>query len=92
MAEVKEDKEAPFIPSVYEIEPREVIEGPEEASQVTRVISYVEEFRKQAMVNELVLVEGNLEKATTSAGNFYQIALTWCPRYYEQVLKVTTQV
>ena len=92
VAEVKEDKQAPFIPSVYKIEPREVIEGPEEASQVTRVVSYVEEFRKQATVNELVRVEGNLEKVTTSAGNFYQIALSWCPRYYEQVLKVNAQV
>ena len=92
VAEVKEDKQAPFIPSVYEIEPREVIEGPEEASEVTRVVSYVEEFRKQATVNELVCVEGNLEKVTTSAGDFYQMALTWCPRYYEQVLKVNAQV
>jgi predicted nucleotidyltransferase len=92
VAEVKEDRQAPFIPSVYQVEPREVVEGPKATSQVTRVVSYVEEFRKQATIDELVRVEGNLEKVTTPAGDFYQIALTWCPRYYEQVLKVIDPV
>jgi hypothetical protein len=50
----------------------------------------MEEFRMQAQKGETVYVEGNLEEVTTSRGNFYQVALTYCPRYYEQVLKAAT--
>jgi hypothetical protein len=48
----------------------------------------MEEFRMQARKNETVYVEGNLEEVITQKRSFYQIALTYCPRYYEQVLKV----
>jgi predicted nucleotidyltransferase len=91
LAEVTEDEQAFFIPSIYGVEPREVIEGPSEAAQATRILSYVEEFRKQATAGEVVYVEGNLEQVTTSTISFYQIALTYCPRYYEQALKVKGQ-
>jgi len=53
-----------------------------------RVISYMEEFRLQAQRDEQVCVEGNLEEVVSPKGSFRQIALTYCPRYYGQVLKV----
>jgi hypothetical protein len=42
----------------------------------------------QAQKDEKVCVEGNLEEVVTPNGSYHQIALTYCPRYYEQVLKV----
>lgn len=88
LATVTDASEALFIPSIYSIEPIQVFEGPREAAEVTRIVSYVEEFRMQARDGETVYVEGNLEEVTTPKGSFYQIALTYCERYYEQVLKV----
>jgi CTP:phosphocholine cytidylyltransferase-like protein len=48
----------------------------------------MEEFRQQAQKDEVIIVEGNLEEVTTPRETCYQITLTYCPRYYEQVLKV----
>jgi len=87
LACVTGDNDAPFIPSIYEIEPLSVLQGAKEALEVKRIVSYMEEFRMQALRDETVYVEGNLEEVTTPKGSFYQIALTYCPRYYEQVLK-----
>lgn len=87
-AQVTEDAEAPFIPSVYGIEPSEVMTGPKTGLEVVRVVSYMEEFRAQAWRDQTVTVEGNLEEVVSPKGSFYQVALTYCPRYYEQVLKV----
>ena len=87
-ARVTSDDEAPFIPSIYGIEPLEVLGGPKEALKATRVFSYMEEFRQQAQKDETVIVEGNLEEVESPAGSFWQVTLTYCPRYYEQVLKV----
>ncbi len=87
-ARVKEDVDAPFIPSVYGIEPLEILIGPRSALEAVRVISYMEEFRQQVQKDETILVEGTLEEVTLPTGNFHQIALTYCPRYYEQTLKV----
>jgi predicted nucleotidyltransferase len=89
-ARITQDHDAPFMPSVYGIEPLEVAEGAGKALEAERIVSYIEEFRMQARRDETVYVEGNLENVTNSKGNFYQIALTHCPRYYEQVLKVAT--
>jgi predicted nucleotidyltransferase len=90
-ARVIADDNGPFIPSVYEIEPLEVLEGPRAAGEVTRVFSYMEEFRQQVHKDEIVIVEGNLEEVQTpepnAEGCFYQITLTYCPRYYDQVIK-----
>jgi predicted nucleotidyltransferase len=88
LAKVTEDHESPFIPSVYKIETKEVFEGSQEAIETQRIVSYMEEFRMQAKQGEIVEVRGNLEKVSTSNGDFLQVALTYCPRYYEQVLKV----
>ncbi len=88
LAKVTEDNDAPFVPSTYNIEPLEILEGQREASEAKRVFSYVEEFRMQAKKGETVDVRGNLEEVITPSGNFLQVTLTYCPRYYEQVLKV----
>jgi len=84
------DQDAPFIPSIYDVEPLKVLNGTKEAIEARRVISYMEEFRMQTHKDETIYVEGNLEEVITPKGNFYQITLTYCPRYYEQVLKVVS--
>ncbi|MEM3731093.1 MAG: nucleotidyltransferase domain-containing protein [Candidatus Bathyarchaeia archaeon] len=83
---VKDDSEAPFMPSIYLVEPIEILEGPK-AEDIRRVVSYLEEFRMQAWNDEKVYVEGNLEEVETSSGSFHQITLSYGPRYYEQVIK-----
>jgi predicted nucleotidyltransferase len=88
-ARVVDDADAPFIPSVYVIKPLEVLSGPREAVEAVRIFSYMEEFRLQAQQDETVYVEGNLEEVTSPSGGFHQVTLTYCPRYYEQVLKVS---
>jgi len=86
-ARVIADDNGPFIPSVYGIEPLEVVSGPREALEAVRVFSYMEEFRQQVNRDEVVIVEGNLEEVQSSSGSFLQVTLTYCPRYYEQVLR-----
>jgi predicted nucleotidyltransferase len=86
-ARVVADTDAPFIPSVYGIEPLEVLTGSKAALEAVRVVSYMEEFRLQAHKDEIVIVEGSLEEVQSQKGSFYQITLTYCPRYYEQMLK-----
>lgn len=87
-AKILNDTESAFIPSIYNIEPLEVSEGSKRAIEVNRVVSYLEEFRLQARRDETVEVTGNLEELAGPQGHIFQIALTYCPRYYEQVLKV----
>ncbi len=87
IARVKDSSEGPFIPSIYKIELLKTLEGPR-VDDVKRVISYVEEFRMQAEKDDIVLIEGNLEKVITPKTSFHQIILTYGPRYYEQVLKI----
>lgn len=89
-ARVTEDRDAPYMPSEYGVEPLEILKGSMEALDVKRVVSYVEEFRMQANRDETVLVEGNLEEVAGPRGNFLQIMLTYCPRYYDQVLKLSS--
>lgn len=86
-ARITDDHDALFIPSVYGIEPLTVLHGQKGADEATRIVSYMEEFRIQAQKDEKVYVEGNLEEVTIPEGSFHQIVLTYCPRYYEQVLK-----
>ncbi|MCX8170702.1 MAG: nucleotidyltransferase domain-containing protein [Candidatus Bathyarchaeota archaeon] len=84
---VTSDEEAPFMPSIYYVEPIEIIDGPK-ADSILRVVSYLEEFRMQCWRDEIAYVEGNLEEVETKGGNFHQITLTYGPRYYEQTLKI----
>jgi predicted nucleotidyltransferase len=86
---VTRDDDAPFMPSIYEIKPLRILEGSRLANEATRIVSHMEEFRMQACKDETVYVEGNLEEVETSRGTSIQISLTYCPRYYEQVLKVS---
>ncbi|MBX5329294.1 MAG: nucleotidyltransferase domain-containing protein [Candidatus Bathyarchaeota archaeon] len=90
-ARITEDCDSPFIPSIYGIEPLEIIEGGTGVDEIERVVSYMEEFRMQAFKDEKVYVEGNLEEVVTSNSSFHQITLTYCPRYYEQALKSINQ-
>jgi len=90
LARVTDDNDAYFMPSIYQIEPSRVLKG-RRVDHVQRVVSYVEEFRMQAQRDELVVVEGNLERVSTPKQTFNQITLTYCPRYYEQTLKVVDQ-
>ena len=90
-ARVTADDDGPFIPSVYGIEPLEVLSGAKEAIETKRVFSYMEEFRQQVQRDETIIVEGNLEEAASPKGSFLQVTLTYCPRYYEQVLKALHQ-
>lgn len=87
LARILDDKDAPFIPSIYQIEPTKILEG-EKVEDITRVVSYVEEFRMQAQQDELILVEGNLEQVEKPKATFQQITLTYGERYYDQTLKV----
>ena len=86
---VRDDSESPFMPSIYYVDVVKIVEGPK-VEDLRRVVSYLEEFRMQAWSGEIVYAEGNLEKVELWNGEcFHQIALTYGPRYYEQVLKVT---
>jgi predicted nucleotidyltransferase len=87
LARVTSDDDAPFIPSVYSVEPVRIVQGGVQAQQVGRIVSYLEEFRMQAFKDETIYVEGNLEEVSDRNNNYFQVALTYCPRYYEQVLK-----
>jgi len=89
-ARITEDYDAPFIPSVYGIEPSKILDEKGGADEARHLTSYVEEFRMQANRCEKVYIEGNLEEVVTPKDSFYQIILTYCPRYYEQVLKVVS--
>lgn len=87
-ARVTSDEEAPFIPSVYGIKPVALLGGPKTALDSIRIVSYMEEFRLQVKTDETVFVEGSLEEVVSPQDRYHQIVLTYCPRYYEQVLKV----
>jgi len=85
---IKDDLEAPFMPSIYHVETVKIVEGPR-VDELKRIVSYLEEFRMQAWNGEMVYAEGNLERVELRNGEcFHQITLTYGPRYYEQVLKV----
>ena len=86
---VKTDDEAPFIPSIYGIEPLGSFKRRIQAAlEAKRVYSFMEEFRLQAQKDEKVIVEGNLEASGFTEEELLPSTLTYCPRYYEQVLKV----
>ncbi|MEM1514609.1 MAG: nucleotidyltransferase domain-containing protein [Candidatus Bathyarchaeia archaeon] len=85
------DEDGPFMPSIYYVEPVEILEGPR-CDDILKVISYVEEFRMQCFRDEIVYAEGNLERVNTKKGKFHQITLTYGPRYYEQTLKVIASI
>lgn len=87
-ARITSDDEAPFIPSIYNIAPLEMLGGNSQALKAIRIYSFMEEFRQQAQEDEVVILEGNLEEVASPKETYHQVTLTYCPRYYEQVLKV----
>ena len=87
LLKVRDDSEGAYMPSIYYVEPLEIIKGPK-VDDILRVVSYLEEFRMQCLKDEVIFVEGNLEMVKTRDETFHQITLTYGPRYYEQVLKV----
>jgi len=89
-ARITQDKDAPFMPSIYQIEPLKILKG-ERIDHIERIISFVEEFRMQAQRDELVIVEGNLEQVRIPGKVFHQITLTYGPKYYQQTLKILEQ-
>ncbi|MFX1520724.1 MAG: nucleotidyltransferase domain-containing protein [Promethearchaeota archaeon] len=82
------EEDAYFMPSLYDIDIEEIIEGKIPGNKIERVISYVEEFRGQAQIGDRVLIAGNLEKVEMKSREFYQIILTFCGRYFDQVIKL----
>jgi len=88
MARIVDDADAPFIPSVYSIQPLELLSGSRQAIEAKQIVSFMEEFRLQSRTDEVVLIEGTLERVENRRGGYHQIALSYVPRYYEQVLKV----
>lgn len=87
-ARVLDDDENAFMPSIYQIEIMDILEGLR-VDNIRRVISFVEEFRMQAWKDEIIYVEGKLEKVEAKNEIFHQITLTYEPaRYYEQTLRV----
>lgn len=87
IVEITDDKDAPFIPSIYQINVKKVLEGPK-VDDIIRIFSYLEEFRMQAKKGEQVQVEGNVERVVNGTNVFHQITLSYGSRYYEQTLKV----
>ncbi len=86
IAEITDDSDSFFIPSVYTIEMRRLMKGPS-IGPIEKIVSFVEEFRGQAEAGQEVIVKGNLEEVEDSKGKHYQITLTRTSDYYEQVLK-----
>jgi len=87
VARIVDDRDSCFMPSTYQVSVEKVLDGGS-ASDVERVTSYVEEYRMQAREGEGVVVAGNLEEVETRRRSYRQIALTYGPRYFDQLLKV----
>jgi predicted nucleotidyltransferase len=86
--EIIEDKDAYFMPSIYDIEVKKTIEGKLPGNELERILSFVDEFRGQARVGDRVMVAGNLEKVEMTSKEFHQITLTYSDRYFDQVIKI----
>ncbi len=82
---ILDDEYGSFIPSIYAFELTTSTRS--DIKEIHRIISYVEEYRMQVNKGEKIRVNGHVEKVTALRNQFYQITLTYAPRYYEQVLK-----
>jgi predicted nucleotidyltransferase len=81
------EEEAGFMPSIYHVDLKE-IDRNIHPKDLTRVVSYMEEFRLQLRNGEDGLVVGELEMVETQDELFYQIALSRSIGYFSQVLKL----
>jgi predicted nucleotidyltransferase len=86
VGEVISVDEGGFMPSIYPVRLEE-IEGNIDPGEISRVVSYVEEFRLQVERGERIIVRGNLEEVETRNGGFHQITLSYGREYFDQVLK-----
>ena len=86
VVEIQEDDESGFMPSIYPIKLKK-IDKQVDPIDVTRITSYVEEFRLQVRKGERAVVRGNLERVESTNGEFYQIVLSYGTDYFDQVLK-----
>jgi predicted nucleotidyltransferase len=86
IGEILSSDEAGFMPSLYPVKLRE-IDADIDHQDVSRIVSYVEEFRLQLEPGETALVRGNLERVEARDGEFHQITLSYGPDYFNQVLK-----
>ncbi|MEM2740379.1 MAG: nucleotidyltransferase domain-containing protein [Candidatus Bathyarchaeia archaeon] len=77
-----------FMPATYGVEVTKLISGPRAALEASRIVSYVDEFRMQAWRGEEVYVEGMLERIARRGRVEYQVSITYCDRYVDQVLKL----
>ncbi len=87
IAEVLDDRDAFNMESIYKIEILKILEG-KKVDEIVQILSFVEEFRGQVQKDEEILVEGNLERVIFHNKEYYQITLSYGPRYYEQTLKI----
>jgi len=83
---ILDDSESFFMPSIYPVEVLRISKRFRNVD-VGRVVSYVEEFRMQLKEGEEGIVRGRLEKVSGRGGEFHQIALSYGPSYFKQVLK-----
>jgi predicted nucleotidyltransferase len=86
VGEVISGDEGGFMPSIYPVRLEE-IEGNIDPGEISRVVSYVEEFRLQAETGDHFVVRGNLEEVEKRNGKFQQITLSYGREYFDQVLK-----
>lgn len=82
---ILDDEFGSFMPSIYAFEL--VASNRSDIKDVHRITSYVEEYRMQVKKDEKIRVNGYVEKVTALRNQFYQITLTYAPRYYEQLIK-----
>jgi predicted nucleotidyltransferase len=88
VGEILSDDEGGFMPSVYPVRLKEM-NASVDSGDVSRVVSFVKEFRLQLEAGETALIRGNLEKVVARDGVFFQITLSYGRDYFDQVLKAT---
>ncbi len=82
---ITEDADGGFMPAIYGFAVDD--SSHPRGDDVSRIVSYVEEYRMQVRRGERVWVAGHLERVTSLRSPVYQITLSYGPRYYEQTLK-----
>jgi predicted nucleotidyltransferase len=85
---VIDDRGVYFMPAIYGVEVTKLVSGPREALEASKIVSYVDEFRMQAWRDEEIYVEGMLERVARNDRVEYQVSITYCDRYGDQVLKL----
>ncbi|MFW9906761.1 MAG: hypothetical protein ACFFFH_20815 [Candidatus Thorarchaeota archaeon] len=88
-ARITDDTDSFFMPSVYNFEVLDVLFGDADKHTPTKLVSYFEQFRMQAMRDEQVLISGVLEKVTRPHKEYYQVSLSYGdPDWTKNVLKL----